>query len=267
MKESVWRTYKNIVLLGKDNQLRVTDMGLIHSSAADTMVTLVLNRLRQDGDVEKDVSPNFLVRNWPGMKEWSTKSVRDAFFASPKFPRLLNPEGVRETIARGVESSIFAYVGKTGSGTYEPFFYGGGILAGGVELSDDVYIIPRETAEQYKKAKDAAVSGQAGGQGTFELTPPTGSKTPEKPEEEKGGQPKSAVAGAARKITWAGEIPPQKWMNFYTKVLSRFVGSKGLKLTLNVEVAPQEGVSSRKIEETKVALSELGLDSDIKTTE
>jgi hypothetical protein len=193
--------------------------------------------------------------------------VRDAFFASPKFPRLLNPEGVRETIARGVESSIFAYVGRSGSGTYEPFFYGGGILAGGVELSDDVYIISRETAEQYKRAKDAAVSGQAGGQGTFELTLPTGSKTPEKPEEEQGGQQKSAVSGAAKKITWAGEIPPQKWMNFYTKVLSRFVGSKGLKLTLNVEVAPQDGVSSRKIEETKVALSELGLDSDIKTTE
>ena len=34
----------------------------------------------------------FLVRNWSGVfKEWSTKAVRDAFFASPQFPRLLNP--------------------------------------------------------------------------------------------------------------------------------------------------------------------------------
>ena len=29
-------------------------------------------------------------------------------------------------------------------------------------------------------------------------------------------------------IRWRGEVPPQKWMNFYTKVLSRFVGAKGL---------------------------------------
>jgi len=50
LKESVWRTYKNIALLGKDNKLRVVDLGLVHSSAADSLVTFILNRLRQDGD-------------------------------------------------------------------------------------------------------------------------------------------------------------------------------------------------------------------------
>ena len=43
LKESVWRTYKNIVLLGKDNNLREVDLGLVHSSAADSIVTLILN--------------------------------------------------------------------------------------------------------------------------------------------------------------------------------------------------------------------------------
>src|SRR5439155_5025089 len=58
----------------------------------------ILNRLRQDGDIEEAVSPNFLSRNWPpAFKEWSTKSVRDAFFASPQFPRLLNSESLKET--------------------------------------------------------------------------------------------------------------------------------------------------------------------------
>ena len=37
----------------------------------------------------------------------------------------------------------------------------------------------------------------------------------------------------------------QKWMNFYTKVLSKFAASAGLKLTLRVEVAPLKG-SPRK---------------------
>src|SRR5262249_45168145 len=102
LKEAVWRTYKNILLLGKDNTIRVVDLGLVHSSAAETMVTLILNRLRQDGDVEDGVSPNFLIRNWsPAFTEWSTKAVRDAFFASPQFPRLLNGELVKDTIARG----------------------------------------------------------------------------------------------------------------------------------------------------------------------
>jgi len=40
-----------------------------------------MDRLRQDGDLETGISPNFLIRNWPpAFKEWSTKSVRDALY-------------------------------------------------------------------------------------------------------------------------------------------------------------------------------------------
>jgi hypothetical protein len=113
VKEAVWRTYKNILLLDKNNTIRGVDLGLVHSSAADTIVTFILNRLRKDGDVEEGVSPNFLVRNWPpAFTEWSTKSVREAFFASPQFPRLLNGDVVKEAIAKGVSESRLAYVGK-----------------------------------------------------------------------------------------------------------------------------------------------------------
>ena len=73
--------------------------------------------------------------------------------------------------------------------------------------------------------------------------------------------PKSTTAQGT--LRWAGEIPPQKWMNFYTKVLSKFVSGQGLKLTLNVEVSPEGGVSAQKIEETRVALQELGLNDDV----
>ncbi len=72
--------------------------------------------------------------------------------------------------------------------------------------------------------------------------------------------------GKAGKLSWAGEIPPQKWMNFYTKVLAKYATEKGLRLTLKVEVASDTGVSAQKIEETKVALRELGLNDDIETT-
>jgi hypothetical protein len=48
-------------------------------------------------------------------------------------------------------------------------------------------------------------------------------------------------------------------MNFYTKVLSKFAANKGLKLTVRFELSAGEAVSQQKIEETKVALRELGL--------
>ena len=41
--------------------------------------------------------------------------------------------------------------------------------------------------------------------------------------------------------------------------LSKFSGSPGLKLTLCVEVSPPGGVPRPRVEETKVALRELGL--------
>jgi hypothetical protein len=48
-------------------------------------------------------------------------------------------------------------------------------------------------------------------------------------------------------------------MNFYTKVLSKFAATAGMKLTLRVEVAPAEGILLQKVDETRVALRELGL--------
>jgi hypothetical protein len=66
-------------------------------------------------------------------------------------------------------------------------------------------------------------------------------------------------------LSWEGEVPAQKWMNFYTKVLTRFKGGEALTLTVRVEVTSEGSISPQKIEETKVALRELGLDDTLRT--
>jgi hypothetical protein len=62
-------------------------------------------------------------------------------------------------------------------------------------------------------------------------------------------------------IKWSGQVPPQKWMNFYTKVLAKFVNSGSLTVRVDVGINPQGGLSPQQIEEFKAALRELGLDS------
>ena len=62
-------------------------------------------------------------------------------------------------------------------------------------------------------------------------------------------------------------LPPQKWMNFYTRVLSRFATGDGMKLTITIDVAPTGGVPKSKIDETRVALRELGLSEIIQTAD
>ena len=86
------------MLLAKDNSIRSIDLGLVHSSADASLVGFIVNRLKQDGHISEGISPKCLVRNWSGAhKEWSTKTVKDAVFASPLFSRLLNGDLVRDT--------------------------------------------------------------------------------------------------------------------------------------------------------------------------
>ena len=265
LQESVWRSYKNVFLLDEKNALRKVDLGLVHSSAADSLVALILGRLQQEDIVVEGVSPNFLVRNWPpALPEWSTKAVRDAFFASPKFPRLLNPDTVKQTICRGVEAGMIAYVAREPSGKYGPFVFRQSLREADLEVTDDVFLISKDDAEAYI-AREA--SGEA------ESPAPTSSGATSHPGAEPsvgngpGGTTTSPQAGGTSDVVggfrWTGAITPQKWMNFYTKVLARFAAANGLRLMLTVDVRPDDGVSKTKIEETKVALRELGLSEDV----
>ena len=317
LKESVWRTYKNVLLLGKDNSIHRTDLGLIHSSShTGSLTSYIVQRLKDDGDVEDGVSPNFLVRNWPpAFVEWNTKSVRDTFFASPQFPRLLNPESVKLTIAKGVSSGIIGYIGKTSSGKYEPFRFNSSIDTSDIEISNEMFIIKAEEAKKHiepprltsivinpssiyvepgkkitftvkgldqhsremavKDAKWTATGGEiqkdgvfaAGNdEGDFAVTAFVDGLTANASIIiSKVGKPTIATGQKAdfKKLFWSGAIPSQKWMNFYTKVVSRFASDKGLKITVTVETSP-DAISAQKIEETKVALRELGVNDDIR---
>ena len=76
LTENVWKAYKNLVLLNKNNKLQTKDLGLIHSSQARTISELFLNRLESEGEITSEVNPNFLARNWPpAFTAWSTKNA------------------------------------------------------------------------------------------------------------------------------------------------------------------------------------------------
>lgn len=264
LKESVWRTYKHIVLLDKDNSLRVIDLGLVNSSGYSSLSECIINRLRQEGDVQDSISPNFLVRYWsPVYDEWSVKSVRDAFFASPLFPKLLSGDSIKQTIINGVSGGQFAYVIKSGDG-YDPFRFKEGLMASEIEIADDVFILKKELAEKYLESLKSPA--------------PTPIETPKSDgpptsvtstDVEPGDQTTDTVTDVpplfnqmVRRIAWSGEIPSQKWSMFYQKVLMKYVGPD-LRVSVKFEAAPDSGISMQKFEETRSALRELGLSDDV----
>ncbi len=265
LKETIWRTYKVIMLLGKDNTLKKVDLGLVHSSAAPDLATLILNHLRQTDDIVSGVSPGFLAKHWPpAFTEWATKSVRDAFFASPQFPRILSPGVIRDTISRGVANGLLAYVGsKNAKGDYKPFVFGQALMTTDIEFSEEMFLITRETAEAYVKSKAAPITP------TPETKPGDQGKKPEPPKPEeprKPDEPKKPEQLTFNNLVWTGEVPWQKWSKFYTSVLTKFASGKGLNLKVIVEVNPDGGVSRQTVEETKAALRELGLPDNLTFT-
>ena len=278
LTEAVWRSYRNVYLLEENNDLRRIDLGIVNSSQAESLSGLILQQLHQVDLLEPTaVSPNHLVKNWPpALPEWSTRQVRDVFFASPRFSRLLRPDSVRLTISRGVEAGILAYVGRTADGRYDPFVYKKAIREDLVEISDDVFVIRKEDAEAYlagatnpdptpTEPQPFTLTGGTGGSPT-----PTPTGTGPTPTQPSGFEPKPEdVPGPVTVpgFQWSGEVPAQKWMNFYTKVLARFATGGGLKLTVTVDVNPPAGVTKQTLEEVKVALRELGVEEKLQTVD
>jgi len=65
LKEGVWRVYRRVLLLAEGGSLQEVDWGLLHPSAAESLVGFIVARLKQEGLLEESISPDFLVRNWP----------------------------------------------------------------------------------------------------------------------------------------------------------------------------------------------------------
>ena len=159
---------------------------------------------------------------------------------------------------RGHEAQLLLILGKLAEqpdGSYVPFHWKSSLSILDIELSDETYIIQKETAEAYVAAKTSSVTTPAVQLPVTE-TPesPTATTTPPFTLQPRMTQP---TATAFTRVLWQGDVPPQKWMNFYTKVLSKFATQPGLRIGLSVEIAPEGGVSPQKVDEIRVALREL----------
>jgi hypothetical protein len=259
LKEHIWQAYRYLVLLDEDGTIREVDLGPLHSSAGESLVGLIQARLKQEGLLEESVNPDFLARNWPpALPEWNTKGVRDAFYASPQFPRLTDWQVLRKTIADGVRRGKLGYASKTLEGTYQAISIDEATFGeGDVEFSEQVVLLPRDTALALKE----------------ERAPVGGEEEREREEiKEKGGEegPGGVVVLPGERVSsvgWRGEVPARQWMQFYTRVLSRFATQEGLQLEVEFKVSPPEGISQDKVNETKASLRELGLDDNVSTEE
>jgi hypothetical protein len=77
-----------------------------------------------------------------------------------------------------------------------------------------------------------------------------------------GSEP--APAKGTRVLRWEGRVPPQKWMNFYTKVLTKFSASPDLRLTVSFEIPLDSEEAENRQADSRSGLQELGLDANVR---
>ena len=325
LKEAIWRSYRYLYLLGKDNKLRQIDLGQITSSMAGSLVELYINELSRTDEITPGVGANKLLKYWPpALTEWSTKGVRDAFFSSPQLPRLLDADAIKRTITDGVSQGTLGYATKDGSGQLKLSYFNESLNEVDVDIADDVFLLKAEDAQkllepprldrisirpgdvvlkpgeqasftcsgvdQYgqpfmvSSTKWSATGGTITDDGLYEADKDSsGGLFTVKAEADglvsiaevrvallskpdAGGDGGDDPKPRSKSIQWQGEVPPQKWMNFYTKVLSRFATSEGLKLKVSFEVPAEGEQGQAKADEARSGLKELGLDDNVEIT-
>lgn len=320
LDEAIFRTYRHVFLLGKDNKLRPIDLGQITSSSAGSIVELILRELQRCEEITDGISPAKLIKYWPpALVEWSTKAVRDAFYSSPQLSRLLNPESIKRTISDGVTQGLMGFASKNAAGRLKLEKFKNSLFDTEVEISDEMFILKADDAQKLlepprlaslsmrpehvvlKPGEQAAFACTALDQYGKPMAAPTvtwsvsaGTITaagvytagttgglhtvrakagdreaiaevrittePDRPDD--SGGKLADVKPGKRLLRWRGAVPPQKWMNFYTKVLTRFASSPELKLEVSFEVPIESDQAQSKTDETRSGLKELGLDDN-----
>ena len=314
LDESIFRAYRHLYLLGKDNKLKHIDLGSITSSAAGSLVEVYFQRLGSSGGLDEivdSIPARKLITYWPAsMIEWSTKAVRDAFYSSPMLPRLINIEMIKRTIASGVTEGIIGYAVKDAAGRLKLQKLKESLFDADVEISEDVFILKAEEAQklqdpphlsrivvrpdhvvvksgerasfsysaldQYGQPFTVAevdwaatggsidtagtyIAGEHGGVFMATATSDGNEAIAEVRITSKDEVTPVVDAVGPRVIRWTGNVPPQKWMNFYTKVLSKFATSPDLKIEVSFQINVDRDQLDAKLSETKSGLRELGL--------
>jgi hypothetical protein len=85
-------------------------------------------------------------------------------------------------------------------------------------------------------------------------------------QDEEDGKDGGTKRPGKRSVWWRGTVPRQNWMNFYTKVLTRFAALPDLKLEVSFQVPLGPDHADAKAEEARSGLKELGLDDNVGLT-
>lgn len=246
LEEAIFGAYRHLYLLGKDNALRHLDLGGITSTSASSFIEIYLQRLGSHGglDVIVDTIPaRKLLTCWPAAQtHWSTQSVRDAFYASPLLPRVVNPTVIQRAIADGLRQGVLRLAIRDAQGELRLQSDMSSCVPSDIEFTEAHVLLPASHT-------DAALT----------------SRPMPRTEQPRADAATPLSTGDLQTLSWQGVVPPQQWMTFYSKILSRLVTTPGMQIEVRFAAPVHPAHLAAKLHDVQAGLRDLGLHADVST--
>ena len=262
VKDEIWGGYRFVVLAdGREpDGLKTIDLGAGHASSGETLGMRVIMALKSQALLNESVGAGYIDRNWPpalkGSGAWPLTSLRQSFL-NGSLTRLMDPDAVlRNKIMEFVGKGDFGLAsGQKPDGTYERTYYREMIAPEDVSFESGVFLLTKEKARALKEIPEPQTTPETEPAPPFE--PRTGGKPAPEPITE---VPAPAQIGT---VHLAGEIPPELWNRFGTKILPKLRSGADLRVGIDISITLPNSFNKNIKSELKQILDDLGLSDKI----
>ena len=257
-KEEVWGDFRFAVVADgqEPDGLKVIDLGAGHSSSGETLCGRVISALKSEALLNESVGAGYIERNWPPALKaegaWPLASLRQSFL-NGSLTRLVDPDSVlKGKIVEFVERGDFGLAsGKKADGTFEHLWFEKPVDAAEVAFEPAVFLLRKGAAQMLKVgAPPTPPPGALLGPGPVVTARPEPTPSP-------GAVPPPGAATRTLRIT--GNVPPEVWNRFGTRVLPKLRSGSDLKIALEFSVAVPSGAADSLVGELRQILQELGV--------
>lgn len=263
-REEVWGGYRFAILADSQESdgLKVIDLGAGHSSSGETLCGRVLAALKSEALLNESIGAGYIDRNWPpALKEsgaWPLKSLRQSFL-NGSLTRLIDPDIVlKAKIIEFVRRGDFGLAsGKNPDGTYERFWFQEEVSPEEVAFEAEVFLLRKSTADAVKAAR--SVIGVPTPSPESEPTP-----EPVPPVLDSTASPEAEAVSPTRTVRVVGEVPPEVWNRFGTKILPKLRLGSDLKIRLELSASAPTDSTKGLIDELRRILQELNVEQAVK---
>ena len=264
-KDEAWGGYRFAIVAdgqGTDG-LKIIDLGAGHSSSGESLCGRVLAALKSEALLNESVGAGYIERNWPPALKadgaWPLASLRQSFL-NGALTRLVDPDAVlKNKIVEFVRNGDFGLAsGKRADGSFERLWFEEPVGPEEVAFESGVFLLRKATAEALRAGPPAEPDPTSGP--ATAPTPRPASPTGPAPEP----SPEPEPTAGTRTLRLSGNVPPEVWNRFGTRVLPKLRSGTDLTIGVEVSVTVAADAAAGLVGELKQALEELGLGGSVR---